>query len=137
MSMSPNSGKYAYFAGGYADDHSGPALGVADSLKPETRNLKPPVRKAFRTGSSYIVTAGWGDQFSKSLKDITWYVSEIAEVHTDGYTNSKFGRDSLLGDVSIHISRKKDEFGPIVLKIGGNVDGQSVSERKYVIPPRT
>ena len=52
MSMSPNSGKYAYFAGGYADDHSGPALGVADSLKPETRNLKPPVRKAFRTGSS-------------------------------------------------------------------------------------
>ena len=53
MSMSPNSGKYAYFAGGYADDHSGPALGVADSLKPETRNLKPPVRKAFRTGSSY------------------------------------------------------------------------------------
>ena len=53
MSMSPNSGKYAYFAGGYADDHSGPALGVADSLKPETRNLKPPVRKAFRTGSIY------------------------------------------------------------------------------------
>ena len=62
---------------------------------------------------SYIVTAGWGDQFSKSLKDITWYVSEIAEVHTDGYTNSKFGRDSLLGDVSIHISRGKTNLAQL------------------------
>ena len=48
MSMSPNSGKYAYFAGGYADDHSIPALGVADSLKPETRNL--PSERLFERG---------------------------------------------------------------------------------------
>ena len=55
MSMSPNSGKYAYFAGGYADDHSGPALGVADSLKPETRNL--PSERLFERGLSRVLSA--------------------------------------------------------------------------------
>ena len=97
--MSPNSGKYAYFAGGYADDHSGPALGVADSLKPETRNLKPPVRKAFRTGSSMEDEVGkyfWVRVRAALTEEAGFETSTVIQGRTDlcgfAFSNPKIGR---------------------------------------------